>query len=45
VAIASDEVLETGELPLLNLNAVEEVAGFINRWLDNQEKNNVKQCA
>jgi len=45
VAIASDEILETGELPLLNLNAVEEVAGFINRWLDNQEKNNVKQCA
>ena len=45
VAIASDEDLETGDLPLLNLNAPEEVAGFINRWLDNQRAKNVKQCA
>lgn len=42
VAIASDENLETGALPLLNLNATEEVAGFINRWLDNFGS---KQCA
>jgi molybdopterin-guanine dinucleotide biosynthesis protein B len=42
VAVASDEDLDTGELPLLNLNAIEEVAGFINRWLDNQGANNVK---
>ena len=45
VAIASDEDLETGDLPLLNLNAPEEVAGFINRWLDNQRAKNVKQRA
>jgi len=45
VAIATDEIIETGELPLLNLNAPEEVAGFINRWLDNQETNNAKRCA
>ena len=45
VAIASDENIETGNLPLLNLNATEEVAGFINRWLDNQRAKNVKQCA
>ncbi|MCK5395296.1 MAG: molybdopterin-guanine dinucleotide biosynthesis protein B [Gammaproteobacteria bacterium] len=45
VAIASDEDLETGDLPLLNLNAPEEVAGFINRWLDNQRAKNVKQYA
>lgn len=34
IAVASDDVVDTGKLPLLNLNAVEEVAGFINRWLD-----------
>jgi len=45
VAIASDVSFETGSLPLLNLNAPEEVAGFINRWLDNQGTKNVKQCA
>jgi len=33
VAVASDMKLETGELPLLNINSAEEVAGFINRWL------------
>ena len=33
VAVASDEILQTGDLPLLNINAPEEVAGFINRWL------------
>jgi len=34
IAVASDRALETGELPLLNINEPEEVAGFINRWLD-----------
>lgn len=38
VAVASDENIDTGELPLLNINEVEEIAGYINRWLDNQEK-------
>ena len=33
VAIASDENLETGHLPLLNLNVPEEIADFIMRWL------------
>ncbi len=36
IAVASDCGLETGELPLLNINEPEEVAGFINRWLDKQ---------
>ncbi|MBL4712350.1 MAG: molybdopterin-guanine dinucleotide biosynthesis protein B, partial [Gammaproteobacteria bacterium] len=36
IAIASDVNLETGELPLLDINVPEEVAGFINRWLDHQ---------
>lgn len=55
IAIASDENINTGDLPLLNLNAPEEVAGFINRWLDNQGldnqglnksgDSNVKRCA
>ncbi len=36
IAVASDENLSTGSLPLLNINAPEEVAGFIKRWLDNQ---------
>jgi len=35
IAVASDESLDTGDLPLLNLNVTEEVAGFINRWLNN----------
>ncbi len=35
IAVASDESLDTGDLPLLNLNETEEVAGFINRWLNN----------
>jgi len=34
IAVASDESLQTGDLPLLNINEAEEVAGFINRWLD-----------
>jgi molybdopterin-guanine dinucleotide biosynthesis protein MobB len=35
IAVASDESLDTGGLPLLNLNETEEVAGYINRWLNN----------
>ncbi len=35
IAVASDENLDTGGLPLLDLNVTEEVAGFINRWLNN----------
>ena len=45
IAVACDEDIETGDLPLLNLNTVEEVAGFINRWLDNQAGKNIEQCA
>ena len=45
IAVATDEKINTGDLPLLNLNATEEIAGFINRWLNNQETNNVKRCA
>ena len=37
IAVAADEALDTGELPLLNLNEPEEVAGFINRWLDKRQ--------
>jgi molybdopterin-guanine dinucleotide biosynthesis protein MobB len=39
IAVASDENIDTGNLPLLNLNQPEEVAGFINRWLHNQRAN------
>ena len=45
IAVASDVQLDTGMLPLLNINAPEEVAGFINRWLAGFGDNNVKQCA
>ncbi len=45
IAVASDGDIETGELPLLNLNAPEEIAGFINRWLDNQTGHGIEQCA
>ena len=45
IAVASDERLNTGKLPLLNINVPEEVAGFINRWLDQFGENNVKRCA
>ena len=33
IAVAADEIIETGSLPLLEINNVEEIAGFINRWL------------
>ena len=33
IAVATDEALDTGDLPLLNINQTEEIAGFINRWL------------
>ncbi|NOQ88163.1 MAG: molybdopterin-guanine dinucleotide biosynthesis protein B [Gammaproteobacteria bacterium] len=36
VAIASDENLETGDLPLLDINMPEQVMDFIKRWLDTQ---------
>ncbi len=46
VAVASDEKFETGDLPLLDINVPEEVAGFINRWLDNRmDTHNAKRCA
>ena len=45
IAVASDVKLDTGNLPLININVPEEVAGFINRWLDKFGENNVKQCA
>lgn len=45
IAVACDEDIETGDLPLLNLNTVEEVAGFINRWLDSQAGKNIEQCS
>lgn len=34
IAVASDESLATGSLPLLDINAPEEVAAFIMRWRD-----------
>jgi molybdopterin-guanine dinucleotide biosynthesis protein B len=34
IAVASDKDLEAGNLPLLNLKAPEEIAGFINSWLE-----------
>ena len=45
IAVASDEAIKTADLPLLNINVVEEVAGFVNRWFSEQEGNNVKRCA
>lgn len=33
IAVASDEYLETGDLPLLNIDLPQEVAGYIKRWL------------
>lgn len=45
IAVATDENIHTGDLPLLNINAVEEVAGFINRWLAKKAGNDEKQCA
>jgi molybdopterin-guanine dinucleotide biosynthesis adapter protein len=40
IAVATDENLYTGDLPLLNINEAEEVAGFINRWLDKYSREN-----
>jgi len=50
IAVAADEDIDTGDLPLLNINEVEEVAGFINRWLQNggfdkRTSDTEKQCA
>lgn len=36
VAVASDAVIETGALPLLDLNSAQAVADFIVRWLSGQ---------
>lgn len=33
IAVASDEYLQTNDLPLLNLGSTKEIAGYINRWL------------
>jgi len=44
IAVASDSKLETGVLPLLNINEPEEVAGFINRWLDKQAAGHDKKA-
>ena len=33
IAVASDEKVETGALPLINLNQLDEISGFINRWI------------
>lgn len=46
VAVASDENLKTDGLPLLDINVAEEVAGFINRWMDKKQGgNDAKRCA
>ena len=45
IAVATDETIDAGDLPLLNLNVVEEIAGFVNRWLIDQGINAVKKCA
>jgi len=45
IAIATDETIDAEDLPLLNLNVVEEIAGFVNRWLIDQGINAVKKCA
>ncbi len=45
IAVASDADIKTGSLPLLNLNVPEEVAGFINRWLDQQFKEHARKSA
>ena len=34
IAIACDDMIDTGNLPMLNINVPEEVMGFINRWLE-----------
>jgi molybdopterin-guanine dinucleotide biosynthesis protein B len=44
IAVASDERLQTGGLPLLNINEPEEVAGFINCWLDKKVTEQLKRA-
>ena len=36
LAIASDEIIETGDLPLLDLNKPDVIAEFIRNWLSSQ---------
>ena len=38
IAIASDEPMDSGGLPMLDINVPEEVMGFINRWLESQSQ-------
>ncbi len=38
IAVAADEDIDTGDLPLLDINQVEQIAGFINHWLDTSSK-------
>ena len=33
IAVASDEIIDTGSLPLLDLNNPQEIANFIQNWL------------
>ena len=33
IAVASDETLDTGELPLLDINHVQQIADYIQQWL------------
>jgi len=44
IAVASDETIDTNGLPLLNINHVEEIAGFINRWLMSFQNRSTKGC-
>ena len=36
IAVATDGTIDTGIVPILNINVAEEVMGFINRWLESQ---------
>lgn len=44
IEVASDESLQTGCLPLLDLNEPEEVADFINCWLDKKAADQGKRA-
>ena len=34
IAVAADDTIDTGSLPMLNINVPQEVMGFINHWLE-----------
>ena len=38
IAVATDDAMDTGRLPMLNINVPEEVMGFINRWLESRSR-------